>query len=134
MITLQNGQKIQFVLAPSAPTSPSASQAMSPMQPASLTMPLPLSQGVVIHFPNCTITKTGSGFASVDSGMGRLYLAKIDTPCGNGFRFYYRGNVRDLQRILRDIRQFEANEADEVKETPTMRYDGDSIIPVHNGG
>jgi len=136
MIALRNGQ-IKFVLAPSAPiplsvTTPlPASQAMSRMQPpASLTTP----RGDVIHFPNCTVTKTGSGFASVDSGAGRVYLAKINTPCGNGFRFFYRGNIRELKEILRDVPQYEATQENEVRETPLMAYDGDAIIPVQNGG
>lgn len=126
MITLRNGRQIQFVLAPTPIPAPTSAA----MPVASLTTP----QGVVILFPNCEITKTGSGFASLDSGGGRLYLAKIDTPCGNGFRFYYRGNVRDLQRILRDVQRYEVNQEGEVKETPTMAYDDDSIFSVQNGG
>ena len=102
----------------------------SPLQPVSLTTPL----GDVIYFPNCTITETGSGFPSVDSGAGRVYLAKIDTPCGNGFRFYYRGGIRDLQEILRDIPRYEVDQEGEVRETPLMNYNYGSIFPVHNGG
>ena len=62
-------------------------------------------------------------------------MAKIDTPCGNGFRFYYRGNRRDLIEILHAVRQFEVNESDEEKkDSPIMTYSDDSITPVFNGG
>ena len=133
MITLRNGKQIQFVLAPSAPIplgAPMPAPTPATMQTPSLTTP----QGDVIYFPNCEITETGSGFDFVDSGAGRLYLAKINTPCGNGFRFYYRGNIRDLQKIMRDVTQYEVDQTEKVKESPDMMYTDDSIFPVTNGG
>jgi len=70
----------------------------------------------------------------VDSGGGRIYLAKIPTPCGNGFRFFYRGNIRDLQRILHAVRRYEVDETEKVGESPMMGYDDGFIYPVQNGG
>ena len=131
MITLRDGRQIQFVVAPTpAPTPASLPTPPSPTTPAELTT----SCGIVLfYFPNC-VTTTGSGFPSVDSGGGRIYLAKIETSYGEEFRFYYRGNIRDLQQILRDVQRYEVSETDEVKDTPMMTYEDDAIYPVLNGG